>query len=261
MMMLFIVAYAIAGTQIFGQQLREYKNEPEAFKTLFLILLGEFDFARMERVDPTAAIIFFYSYVGWVFFVMLNIFLAILNDSYTAIVEQFDDEPEETSEWLSIAQRYHLLQSWWRQRGMDKRIELLRKERRGVELAERREHQKKLTTQRKQQMQLDMLQAQKQEKKSLALFLIWPTSGTLTVYLYGATTPPGSPPPPPPPPTPPLPLPKPRPTHHGKSARVRCKAAAVEMAASGALLEGGGEQCGERNVSNEEAVPQELLEV
>ena len=79
MMMLFIVAYAIAGTQIFGQQLREYKNEPEAFKTLFLILLGEFDFARMERVDPTAAIIFFYSYVGWVFFVMLNIFLAILN--------------------------------------------------------------------------------------------------------------------------------------------------------------------------------------
>lgn len=261
MMMLFIVAYAIAGTQIFGQQLKEYKNEPEAFKTLFLILLGEFDFARMERVDPTAAIIFFYSYVGWVFFVMLNIFLAILNDSYTAIVEQFDDEPEETSEWLSIAQRYHLLQSWWRQRGMDKRIELLRKERRGVELAERREHQKKLTTQRKQQMQLDMLQAQKNKKKNLSLSFSFGPQVAHSLFIYMGRPLPPLPLTPAPPPHPPLPLPKPRPTHHGKSARVRCKAAAVEMAASGALLKGGGEQCGERNVSNEEAVPQELLEV
>ena len=50
----------------------------------FLMLLGEYEYEELERVDPLWALIYFMIFQFLNFFVMLNVFLAILNDSYPA---------------------------------------------------------------------------------------------------------------------------------------------------------------------------------
>ena len=95
-----------------------FVNQAESFRsvfttagTMFLILLGEFDYdemkqeiaeisprcparsARSERltsacfdqVNATFAFIFFVAYVLFMFFIVLNIFIAILNDACAEI--------------------------------------------------------------------------------------------------------------------------------------------------------------------------------
>ena len=84
------------------------------------------------------ALFFFFLYQTIVFLVMLNIFLAILNDAYIAIKMKFDAEEIEEAEAVTLTQRLESFRQWLRQRKLDKRIEALRKEQRLVELAEKR---------------------------------------------------------------------------------------------------------------------------
>jgi hypothetical protein len=63
LMLLILFGFVIFANQIFGSQARSYMNESNAFGTLFLILLGEFDFDEMRAVDVAWATIFFLMYV------------------------------------------------------------------------------------------------------------------------------------------------------------------------------------------------------
>merc|ERR1711935_1146910 len=67
------------------KNLMSYRDIFSSFGTLFLILLGEFDFDEMAEVSWLWATLFFILYVIFMFFVVLNIFLAILNDAYTVV--------------------------------------------------------------------------------------------------------------------------------------------------------------------------------
>lgn len=78
-----LAGFVIMALNIFGAQAESYKNFINIFGTLFLLLLGEFDFDEMWAVDLQWAAIFFLLYVIFMFFVVLNIFLAVLNDAYT----------------------------------------------------------------------------------------------------------------------------------------------------------------------------------
>ena len=77
-----LAGFVIMALNIFGAQAESYKNFVNSFGTLFLILLGEFDFDEMWAVDLQWAVVFFLLYVIFMFFVVLNIFLAILNDAF-----------------------------------------------------------------------------------------------------------------------------------------------------------------------------------
>ena len=138
MLLVIIAGFAFAGMSIFGQENPEYTDFLTAFITLFLTMLGEFDFEAMIGVDFIWALFFFFLYQTIVFLVMLNIFLAILNDAYIAIKMKFDAEEIEEAEAVTLTQRLESFRQWLRQRKLDKRIEALRKEQRLVELAEKR---------------------------------------------------------------------------------------------------------------------------
>lgn len=89
------------------------------------------------------AIGFFIFYITWMFFILVNIFLAILNDAYIAIKERFDaEEVEEGPPPLTIRQRIANLRAWIRQHKLDQRIENLRKQQRQRELGEKRAKRK-----------------------------------------------------------------------------------------------------------------------
>ena len=75
----------------------------------------------------------------FVFLVMLNIFLAILNDAYIAVKFKFDSEElEEGPPPLTLRERFQRIRQIYRQRKLDKRIEALRKQQRQKELQEKR---------------------------------------------------------------------------------------------------------------------------
>jgi len=53
--------------------------------TLFRIILGDFDFQALQQANRVLGPAYFILYVFFVFFVLLNMFLAIINDTYSEV--------------------------------------------------------------------------------------------------------------------------------------------------------------------------------
>jgi polycystin 2 len=85
--MFFIVFFAFAqlGYLLFGTQVGDYSTFDSAIFTLLRTILGDFDFNSMEKANRILGPIFFLCYVFFVFFVLLNMFLAIINDTYSEV--------------------------------------------------------------------------------------------------------------------------------------------------------------------------------
>ena len=71
--------------------------------TLFRIILGDFDFYAIEDANRILGPIFFVTYVFFVFFILLNMFLAIINDTYQQVKDDLATlgEANEMSSFLS----------------------------------------------------------------------------------------------------------------------------------------------------------------
>ena len=88
------------------------------------------------------ALVYFYFYQIFLFLVMVNVFLAILNDAYIAVMEMHADDDLSGGEKLSIRQRIERTRAWLHQRD-ERRMQVLRKETRAKEMAERRKERVK----------------------------------------------------------------------------------------------------------------------
>ena len=144
-LIVFIAAFAIAGNQIFGQENIEYYNMLQSAITCFRMILGDFDYEALERVNIGIALGYFWVYQIFVFFIMVNIFLAILNDAYLAIKEKFEEDKKLEPPGpppLSVKQRIEKMRNWFRQRELSRRIEVLRSQERQRDLKEKREARK-----------------------------------------------------------------------------------------------------------------------
>ncbi len=53
--------------------------------TLFRMILGDFNFYAMLNIDQIIGPLFLFSYIYFVYFVLLNMFLAIINETYARI--------------------------------------------------------------------------------------------------------------------------------------------------------------------------------
>ena len=88
MFFIIFVGYAQFGYLVFGQTIYNFSTFPESLFTLFRIILGDFDFHELEKADYVLGPIYFITYVFLVFFVLLNMFLAIINDTYSVVKEE-----------------------------------------------------------------------------------------------------------------------------------------------------------------------------
>ncbi|RNA43788.1 polycystic kidney disease 2-like 1 [Brachionus plicatilis] len=95
--MFFIVflAYAQLGYLIFGTQVQDFSTFSYAIFTLFRIILGDFDFESLEAANRVLGPIFFLTYVFFVFFVLLNMFIAIINDTYGEIKSEIANQKSD----------------------------------------------------------------------------------------------------------------------------------------------------------------------
>mmetsp|Transcript_18037 Transcript_18037/g.58375 ORF Transcript_18037/g.58375 Transcript_18037/m.58375 type:complete len:755 (+) Transcript_18037:133-2397(+) len=79
--------FSIMGMLLFGTALPEFKDAWRACQTCFQIVVGEFGLQDLQEVDPVAAPVFFFLFVGLVYFLLINIILAIMMESYASLRE------------------------------------------------------------------------------------------------------------------------------------------------------------------------------
>ncbi len=63
--------------------------------TLFRIILGDFTFEKLEKTNHVLGPIYFITYVFFVFFVLLNMFIAIISDTYGEIKGELVDKSSD----------------------------------------------------------------------------------------------------------------------------------------------------------------------
>ncbi|XP_048459930.1 polycystic kidney disease 2-like 2 protein [Rhincodon typus] len=85
--MFFIVffGYAQLGYLIFGTQVESYHTFGNCIFTQFRIILGDFNFHEIEDANQILGPVYFITFVFCLFFVLLNVFLAIINDTYSEV--------------------------------------------------------------------------------------------------------------------------------------------------------------------------------
>uniref|UniRef100_A0A0N5AU68 PKD_channel domain-containing protein n=1 Tax=Syphacia muris TaxID=451379 RepID=A0A0N5AU68_9BILA len=105
MFFIFFFGYAQFGYLTFGTQVGDYSNLYKAVFALLRTILGDFDYYALERADRTLGPIFFFTYVFFVFFILLNMFLAIITDSYSEVKSELSRQPTELA-MVDIAEGY-----------------------------------------------------------------------------------------------------------------------------------------------------------
>ena len=78
--------------------------------TLFRIILGDFNFQALQQANRILGPAYFILYVFFVFFILLNMFLAIINDTYSEVKADISTQKSEfeMSDYLKqVAARPH----------------------------------------------------------------------------------------------------------------------------------------------------------
>eukprot|EP01112_Ceratiomyxa_fruticulosa_P010926 TRINITY_DN2917_c0_g1_i2.p1 TRINITY_DN2917_c0_g1~~TRINITY_DN2917_c0_g1_i2.p1 ORF type:complete len:501 (-),score=118.58 TRINITY_DN2917_c0_g1_i2:14-1516(-) len=77
--------YAQAGWMLFSVDIVGFRTLLQAIYSLFRQTLGDFDFASMEQSNRYLGPLFFFSFSILVIFILMNMFLAIVNDTYSEV--------------------------------------------------------------------------------------------------------------------------------------------------------------------------------
>jgi hypothetical protein len=73
---------------IYGNELSNFTSFGVSISALFMILLGSLDsYEEMSEVSPVFTPIFYIGFMFLMFFVIMNIFVAILNEAYSVVVD------------------------------------------------------------------------------------------------------------------------------------------------------------------------------
>ncbi len=85
--MFFIIYFAFVqlGYLLFGIQVYDFRSFTDSVFTLFRMILGDFNFKAIESASTFLGPVYFLCYIFFVFFVLLNMFLAIINDTYADV--------------------------------------------------------------------------------------------------------------------------------------------------------------------------------
>ncbi|XP_055668357.1 polycystic kidney disease 2-like 2 protein [Falco peregrinus] len=88
-------AYAQLGYLIFGSQVEDFSTFQNCIFTQLRLVLGDFNFDTIEAANRVLGPIYFITFVFFVFFTLLNMFLAIINDTYSEVKADFEVLPSQ----------------------------------------------------------------------------------------------------------------------------------------------------------------------
>ncbi|XP_052054362.1 polycystin-2 [Apodemus sylvaticus] len=95
MFVIIFLAYAQLAYLVFGTQVDDFSTFQECIFTQFRIILGDINFAEMEEANRVLGPLYFTTFVFFMFFILLNMFLAIINDSYSEVKSDLAQQKAE----------------------------------------------------------------------------------------------------------------------------------------------------------------------
>jgi hypothetical protein len=85
-----VAGYAVLGFVAFGSGIDSFSSFSNSFGTCFQLLMGDLDVSSALSSHPNqiVAVFYYYSYLVIVFFILLNILLAILVEAYVEVKKE-----------------------------------------------------------------------------------------------------------------------------------------------------------------------------
>ena len=102
MLMIILIGFVFMAYLSFGHTLAHYKTIQEAFITCFAMMVGEFDYPELSKTDNIMGNLFFFIFMITFVFILLNIFIAILERAYTKVKRSTADEPQNVTVFESL---------------------------------------------------------------------------------------------------------------------------------------------------------------
>lgn len=99
-----LTGFAAAFYVCFGMDVQAYRSVGNSFGSLIQALLGVFDYNALRDANSIMAPILFYLYFAVVFFVLLSMFIAILDDSYGQAKEKQTEE--DLNYYVNLGRRF-----------------------------------------------------------------------------------------------------------------------------------------------------------
>ncbi len=87
--------YGIAFHIAFGHAVTEYRDFSESLFTLFLATLGDFDMDELRSYNQVLGAFLFVSFIVIMFFIIISMFLAIVDSAYEVVRESLSDLSDE----------------------------------------------------------------------------------------------------------------------------------------------------------------------
>ncbi|XP_001370448.2 polycystin-2 [Monodelphis domestica] len=95
MFLIIFLAYAQLAYLVFGTQVDDFSTFQECIFTQFRIILGDFNFTELEEANRVLGPIYFTTFVFFMLFILLNMFLAIINDTYSEVKSDMAQQKTE----------------------------------------------------------------------------------------------------------------------------------------------------------------------
>jgi len=93
--MIVFLAYAILAYLVFGLENDKFKNFLTAIETQISIILGDFDYEELASTNRILGPAYFFSFMYFSVFYLLNMFMAIINDSFAEVKSSNDKQKNE----------------------------------------------------------------------------------------------------------------------------------------------------------------------
>lgn len=94
-----IIACVVFSNMVFGRELEEYRTYFQSLAAIIGLLLGKFSYHEFERADPTLGPLFFFAFNIFVNWIVMNVFIAILNE---IIAEVHANEELQTNDYEMV---------------------------------------------------------------------------------------------------------------------------------------------------------------
>ncbi|KAM5271785.1 polycystin-2 [Ctenodactylus gundi] len=107
MFSIIFLAYAQLAYLVFGTQVDDFSTFQECIFTQFRIILGDVNFAEIEEANRVLGPLYFTTFVFFMFFILLNMFLAIINDTYSEVKSDMAQQRAEMELSDLIRKGYH----------------------------------------------------------------------------------------------------------------------------------------------------------
>lgn len=90
--------YGISFHIAFGHAITDYRDFAESLFTLFLATLGDFDLDELRNYNQVLGVVLFVSFIVIMFFVVVSMFLAIVDAAYESVREALIEEGQTSLE-------------------------------------------------------------------------------------------------------------------------------------------------------------------